>query len=90
MYKTMGVEDIMSGVSCVFKNPTGHCASTLIEQVGLKGQRVGGAVVSEKQANFIINTGNATAADVLQLVDMVRCAVIRKFNLLLELEIQVW
>lgn len=75
---------------CVFKNPTGYYAGALIEQAGLKGQRVGGAMVSEKHANFIINTGDATAADVLRLVDMIRCAVLRKFNILLELEIQVW
>jgi UDP-N-acetylmuramate dehydrogenase len=75
---------------CAFKNPTDYSAGTLIEQAGLKGQRVGGAIVSVKHANFIVNTGNATAADVLQLVDMVRCVVLQKFSVLLELEIQVW
>ena len=75
---------------CVFKNPEGYCAGAMIEQAGLKGQRVGGAIISEKHANFIINTDSATAADVLKLVDVVRCAVLQKFNILLELEIQVW
>ncbi|HHT9126459.1 MAG TPA: hypothetical protein ACFYD6_11670 [Candidatus Brocadiia bacterium] len=76
--------------TCIFKNPPGYYAGALIEQAGLKGQRVGGAMVSEEYANFIIDTGNATVTDVLELVDMVRCAVLRKFNILLELEIQVW
>lgn len=75
---------------CIFKNPTGSCAGTLIEHAGLKGQRIGGALVSEKHANFIVNTGGATASDVLQLVDTIRSAVLRKFNIFLELEIQVW
>ncbi|MBI2559856.1 MAG: UDP-N-acetylmuramate dehydrogenase [Planctomycetes bacterium] len=75
---------------CVFKNPEGYCAGALIEQAGLKGQRVGGAIVSEKHANFIINTGNATAVNVLELVDAIKGDVLRKFNILLELEIQVW
>ncbi|HLG30285.1 MAG TPA: hypothetical protein VI387_08760, partial [Candidatus Brocadiales bacterium] len=75
---------------CVFKNPAGYFAGAMIEQAGLKGQRIGGAIVSEKHANFIINTGSATAVDVLKLVDVVRCAVLQKFNILLELEIQVW
>ncbi len=75
---------------CVFKNPMGYCAGELIEQAGLKGQRAGGAIIAKEHANFIINTGNATAADVLQLVDIAKRTVLQKFNILLELEIQVW
>lgn len=52
----------------VFRNPEGDYAARLIEQSGLKGFNIGGAVVSEKHANFIINTGNATAKDVEQLI----------------------
>lgn len=76
---------------CVFKNPPGgRSAGWLIDQAGLKGTRVGGAVVSPKHANFIINDGNATARDILQLITMVQEAVHRTFGIRLELEIEVW
>ncbi|MEN8179053.1 MAG: UDP-N-acetylmuramate dehydrogenase [Pseudomonadota bacterium] len=56
----------------VFRNPPGEHAARLIEVAGLKGMRLGGAQVSEKHANFIINTGNASAADIEQLIDEVQ------------------
>lgn len=59
----------------VFRNPEGALAAKLIEDAGLKGRKVGGAQVSEKHANFIVNAGNATARDVLSLVDLVRAVV---------------
>ncbi len=55
-----------------FKRPKGYFAGTLIDQTGLKGLRVGGAMVSEKHAGFVVNVGNATAADVLNLIEEVR------------------
>jgi UDP-N-acetylmuramate dehydrogenase len=58
----------------------------LIDEWGLKGERVGGAHVSSKHANFIINEGNATATDVLRLVDVIRA----KVPVPLELEVLVW
>ena len=57
---------------CVFKNPEGSSAGQLIDRAGLKGYVVGGAKVSEKHANFIINTGKASSEDVLSLVEVVK------------------
>jgi UDP-N-acetylmuramate dehydrogenase len=72
-----------------FKNPPLDYAGRLIEAAGLKRLRVGGAEVSERHANFILNTGGATAADVLALIDRIREEVWAKFNVLLELEVKV-
>src|SRR5207248_10760152 len=60
----------------VFVNPRGQYAGQLIEQVGLKGERRGGAQISEKHANFIVNLGDATAADVVQLIALARGMVL--------------
>ena len=62
----------MRSAGSVFRNPDGDSAGRLIEELGLKGHRVGGAQVSEKHANFIVNVGDATAADVRALGDLVR------------------
>ncbi len=79
-----------SGSSCgsSFKNPPGTTAGRLIDQAGLKGTRVGGAVVSDIHANYIVNTGGATATDVLRLTDIMRERVLREFGVEMELEIQ--
>jgi UDP-N-acetylmuramate dehydrogenase len=75
---------------CFFKNPSPDTpAGRLIEQAGLKGRQQGGAVVSEKHANFILNTGRATAADILGLMKMVQTAVFDKFGIQLEPEVQI-
>lgn len=73
----------------VFKNPEGDYAARLIEACGLKGLRSGGAVVSCKHANFIINEGQATAADVELLIQWIQEAVFLKFGIQLELEIKI-
>jgi len=75
---------------CIFKNPRGMSAGALIDKAGMKGKRVGGANVSEKHANFILADKTATAFDVLRLIDMVRDAVAREFNVNLEKEVEVW
>ena len=70
-----------------FKRPAGAFAGALIEQCGLKGARVGDAQVSEKHAGFIVNTGNATSADIHELMKQVRKRVYDNSNVLLEPEI---
>lgn len=73
----------------VFKNPPKDYAGRLIEQVGLKGFRIGGAMISGKHANFIVNTGGATASDVLALMEAARKKVKEETGVDLELEIRV-
>lgn len=75
---------------CVFKNPGDVPAGRLIDEAGLKGTRRGGAVVSPKHANFVVNDGGASAADVLALLDLVRERVRAAFGVELELEVKVW
>ena len=71
-----------------FKRPEGHFAGKLIEDAGLKGTRVGGAVVSEKHAGFVVNDGGATAADVLALVALIKERVFAQFGVHLECEFE--
>ena len=79
------------GASCgsVFKNPPGDYAGRFIEAAGLKGERVGGAEISLVHANFFVNTGGATAANVMTLVNRVRFEVMEQFGVDLELEIEL-
>jgi UDP-N-acetylmuramate dehydrogenase len=74
---------------CVFKNPPGDYAGRLIEQAGLKGYRIGGAAISSVHANFIVNEGGASAADVLRLIDLVRERVYKEFGVDLEMELEI-
>lgn len=71
----------------VFKNPTGDYAARLIEQTGLKGYCIGGACVSEKHANFIVNLGNATAANIETLIHYVQTKVQEQHGVLLSTEV---
>lgn len=75
---------------CVFKNPGGVSAGELIERAGLKGTRIGGAVVSERHANFFVAEPDCTATDVLRLVDLVRDQVEERLGVELELELEIW
>lgn len=70
----------------VFKNPPEYSAGYLIEHAGLKGLTVGGAKVSEKHANFIINYDNATSRDIIKLIGIIKNTVEDKFNIELNLE----
>ena len=73
----------------VFRNPPGDHAARLIEAAGLKGYRIGGAEVSPKHANFIINTGNATATDIEELIEHVRQTVIEQHGVELRHEVRI-
>jgi UDP-N-acetylmuramate dehydrogenase len=75
---------------CVFKNPPGASAGALIDKAGLKGMRVGGAVVSDKHANFFLAEEGCTSRDVTRLIDIVRQKVKEQFDVELELEIEIW
>jgi UDP-N-acetylmuramate dehydrogenase len=80
-----------SGSSCgsVFKNPPGDSAGRLIEAAGLKGHRVGAAEISSLHANYIVNTGGATATEILALAELARATVRERFGITLELEVRV-
>lgn len=76
---------------CIFKNPDdAPSAGRLIDEAGLKGQRVGGAQVSDRHANFIVNDGDATAEDMRRLIDRIRREVLVATGVTLELEVRVW
>lgn len=75
---------------CVFKNPRGMSAGALIDRAGLKGTQLGGAVVSEKHANFIVTETGCTATDVKQLIELIRTKVKDSFDVELELELEIW
>jgi UDP-N-acetylmuramate dehydrogenase len=72
-----------------FKRPPGQYAGKLIADSGLKGYRIGGALVSDKHAGFVINAGHATADDVLKLIEHIQITVKEKFDVLLEPEIRL-
>jgi UDP-N-acetylmuramate dehydrogenase len=75
---------------CIFKNPRGLSAGAMIDRAGLKGTRVGGAVVSEKHANFIIAEEDCASSNVLELIDLIRGRVKDEFDIELELELEIW
>ncbi len=73
----------------VFRNPPNDYAARLIEACGLKARVVGGAMISDKHANFIVNTGGARAADIETLIELAHAAVKEKFNIELEREVRI-
>ena len=74
---------------CVFKNPPNDYAGRLLERAGLKGKKIGGAMISEKHANYIINIGGATTSDILELMDLAKRKVSKETGIVLRPEIQV-
>ena len=75
---------------CIFKNPPGASAGRMIDELGLKGLRVGDARVSDRHANFFVNAGKASAKDMLALVADVRERVEKSFGIILDHEVVVW
>ena len=79
----------MPSAGSTFKRPAEGYAAALIEQAGLKGYRIGGAQVSEKHAGFVVNTGSATAADVLRLMEHIQQTVLARSGVALEPEVLI-
>src|ERR1019366_2334727 len=75
---------------CIFKNPAGGSAGRMIDALGLKGYRLGDAMVSDRHANFFVNTGHASCSDMLKLIDDVRERVRGAYGVELENEVIVW
>jgi UDP-N-acetylenolpyruvoylglucosamine reductase len=78
-----------SSAGCIFKNPPSCPAGKLVDELGLKDTRVGGARVSTIHGNFIVNDGNATAADVLELIAKIKAIALEKRGIELETEVQI-
>ena len=70
----------------VFRNPEGDFAGRLIEEIGYKGKSVGGAKVSDKHANFIVNSGNATGEQIKELICEIKTKVKERYNIELKVE----
>jgi UDP-N-acetylmuramate dehydrogenase len=79
----------MPSAGSIFKNPEGDYAGRLIDAVGLKGKTIGGAMISSKHANFIVNKGKASTSDILALMDLVIVKVREMFDIQLSTEIKV-
>jgi len=79
----------MRSAGCVFRNPPGRSAGKIIDEIGLKGTRIGGAVVSDLHAGFILNDRGATAEEVEELIGLVRSRVREETGIQLELEVEI-
>ena len=81
----------LNNPSCgsVFKRPAGYYAGALIEETGLKGKRIGGAMISRKHAGFILNVDNAKAVDVYALIQLIEARVLSRFGVQLEREVKL-
>ncbi|MDR0724167.1 MAG: UDP-N-acetylmuramate dehydrogenase [Endomicrobium sp.] len=79
----------MPSAGSIFKNPAGYNAGKLIEKAGLKDFQIGGAKISNKHGNFIVNAGQASSKDVLALIDIIKEKINLKFNIALETEVKI-
>jgi UDP-N-acetylmuramate dehydrogenase len=73
----------------IFRNPLPHYAGKLIEDAGLKGYQIGGAKISEMHGNFIVNAGNATAKDVLDLIQFIKDTILNSYGVKIETEVEI-
>ena len=91
MMSERAADQPLGKLSCgsVFRNPPNHHAAKLIELCGLKGKKIGGAIVSEKHSNFIINTGNATSLDIEILIEFIQVTVYEKHRIKLMPEVKI-
>jgi UDP-N-acetylenolpyruvoylglucosamine reductase len=89
MHKRRTTQPKESSAGCIFKNPAAYPAGKLVDELGLKDTRVGGARVSTVHGNFIVNDGNATAADVLALIDKIKAVARERRGIELETEVQI-
>jgi UDP-N-acetylmuramate--L-alanine ligase/UDP-N-acetylenolpyruvoylglucosamine reductase len=89
MQKRRTTQPKESSAGCIFKNPAAYPAGKLVDELGLKDTRVGGARVSPVHGNFIVNDGNATAADVLALIDKIKATAREQRGIELETEVQI-
>jgi UDP-N-acetylmuramate dehydrogenase len=90
IFKKANLPMAHENTGCIFKNPRGMSAGMLIDQAGLKGERVGEAEVSQRHANFIIAHPGATSRDVLKLIDVVRSRIVERMGIELETELEIW
>jgi len=79
----------MPSAGSTFKRYPGYFTAALIDEAGLKGYSIGGAAVSEKHAGFVVNTGTATASDVLALIDHIKNKIYEKHNIIIETEVRI-
>lgn len=79
----------LPSAGCWFRNPEGDSAGRLIDEAGMKGEKCGGAQVSEVHANFLVNLGGATTSDFLTLAERVKATVHKRFGIMLEEEVRI-
>ena len=80
----------MASAGSTFKRPEGYFAGKLVQDAGMRGYTVGGAMMSTKHCGFVVNTGNATASDVLKVIRDVQTAVLQSEGVQLQTEVRMW